>query len=146
MKLSNMMQSIRYLEKSVLHGRDGESFPAGVEEVHQYLQSTVEPLKEPRLLLWMEKRQSFLSNSSSKEEGLREDGWTEWGIISKRRNCQGRKCMTVLHRPHIKVGIIRMKRKKNYTTSRATRYDTALYLRLPLSPAPLTLPPRPRPR
>ena len=30
------------------------------------------------------------------EEGLREDGWTERGMISKRRDCRGRKCTTVL--------------------------------------------------
>ena len=26
-----------------------------------------------------------------REEGLREDGWTEWGMISERRDCRGRK-------------------------------------------------------
>ena len=30
-----------------------------MEEVHQYLQSTVEPLKEPQQLLWMENKEFF---------------------------------------------------------------------------------------
>ena len=30
-----------------------------------------------------------------REEGL--DGWVEWGMISERRDCRGRKCMTALH-------------------------------------------------
>ena len=30
------------------------------------------------------------------EEGLREDGWTERGMISVRRDCHG-KCTTALH-------------------------------------------------
>ena len=45
------------------------------------------------------RRQEGDANISSRkeEECPRQDGWTAWEMISKRRDCRGKKCTTMLH-------------------------------------------------